>query len=136
VPLVWETSAQALTGYTLGILYLMTPLSTFMQALPALGEGVVALQKIDALGLSLVDHSHEDEQPDGLAALRKPGLLELSGVSHRYYDEKDDHSFVLGPIDLTLHPGELVFLIGVNGRWPPGLSAGRCNAVRPGVRQR
>ena len=115
MPLVWEVSAQALTGYTLGILYLMTPLSTFMQALPALGEGVVALQKIDALGLSLVDHSHEDEQPDGFAALSKSCFLELRGVSHRYYDEKDDHSFVLGPIDLTLHPGELVFLIGGNG---------------------
>jgi putative ATP-binding cassette transporter len=115
VPLVWETSAQALTGYTLGILYLMTPLSMLMQALPALGEGVVALQKIDALGLSLMDHPYEDEQPDGFAALSKPCFLELSGVSHRYYHEKDDHSFVLGPIDLTLNPGELVFLIGGNG---------------------
>jgi putative ATP-binding cassette transporter len=115
VPVVWETSAQALTGYTLGILYLMTPLSTLMQALPALGEGVVALQRIDALGLSLVDHPHEDEQPDGFAALRKPCILELSGVSHRYHYEKDDHSFVLGPLDLSLHPGELIFLIGGNG---------------------
>jgi putative pyoverdin transport system ATP-binding/permease protein len=115
VPLVWETSAQALTGYTLGILYLMTPLSTLMQALPALGEGVVALQKIDALGLSLVDHPHEDEQSDGFATLSKPCILELSGVSHRYHYEKDDHSFVLGPLDLSLHPGELIFLIGGNG---------------------
>jgi putative pyoverdin transport system ATP-binding/permease protein len=115
VPVVRETSPQAMTGYTLGLLYLMTPLSTLMQALPALGEGVVALQKIDALGLSLVDHLHKDEQPDGFAALSKPCILELSGVSHRYHHEKDDHSFVLGPIDLTLHPGELVFLIGGNG---------------------
>jgi putative ATP-binding cassette transporter len=115
VPVVWETSLHAMTGYTLGLLYLMTPLSTLMRALPVLGGGVVALQKIDALGLSLVDHLHEDKQPDSLAALRKPGLLELSDVSHRYYHERDDHSFVLGPIDLTLHPGELVFLIGGNG---------------------
>jgi putative pyoverdin transport system ATP-binding/permease protein len=115
VPGVRETSPQAMMGYTLGLLYLMTPLSTLMQALPALGEGIVALQKIDALGLSLVDHLHEDEQPNGFAALSKPGILELSGISHRYYHERDDHSFVLGPLDLTLHPGELVFLIGGNG---------------------
>jgi putative pyoverdin transport system ATP-binding/permease protein len=115
VPIVRETSPHALTGYTLGLLYLMTPLSTLMQTLPALGQGVVALQKIDALGLSLVDHLHEDEQPNGFATLSKPRLLELSGVSHRYHHEKDDHSFVLGPIDLTLYPGELVFLIGGNG---------------------
>lgn len=36
VPVIWETSPQALTGYTLGLLYLMTPLSTLMVALPTL----------------------------------------------------------------------------------------------------
>jgi putative pyoverdin transport system ATP-binding/permease protein len=115
VPVVWETPPQATTGYTLGLLYLITPLSTLMQALPALGEGVVALQKIDALRLSLVDQPHEDEQPNGFAALNRPRILELSGVAHRYYDERDDRRFVVGPIDLSLQPGELVFLIGGNG---------------------
>jgi putative ATP-binding cassette transporter len=41
--------------------------------------------------------------------------LELAGITHTYYRENDDRPFTLGPIDLRLAPGELVFLVGGNG---------------------
>ena len=41
--------------------------------------------------------------------------LELDGVTHTYYREGEDEHFTLGPINLTLKPGELVFLLGGNG---------------------
>jgi putative ATP-binding cassette transporter len=34
---------------------------------------------------------------------------------HSYHQEKGNSEFQLGPINLTLHPGELIFLIGGNG---------------------
>jgi len=34
---------------------------------------------------------------------------------HSYHREQDDSHFVLGPIDLSFHRGELVFLVGGNG---------------------
>jgi putative ATP-binding cassette transporter len=34
---------------------------------------------------------------------------------HNYPSEEKDEGFMLGPIDLTLRPGELVFFIGGNG---------------------
>jgi putative ATP-binding cassette transporter len=39
----------------------------------------------------------------------------LINVFHSYQHEKDDSHFVLGPINLRFHPGELVFLVGGNG---------------------
>jgi putative ATP-binding cassette transporter len=36
-------------------------------------------------------------------------------VTHSYRKETEDETFTLGPIDLALHPGECVFLIGGNG---------------------
>jgi putative ATP-binding cassette transporter len=36
-------------------------------------------------------------------------------VTHHYYREREDDHFMLGPIDLTFRPGELVFLVGGNG---------------------
>jgi putative ATP-binding cassette transporter len=36
-------------------------------------------------------------------------------VKHHYHREREDDNFMLGPIDLTLTPGELVFLVGGNG---------------------
>ncbi len=39
----------------------------------------------------------------------------MAGVTHAYRREGKPHGFVLGPIDLTLRPGEIVFIIGGNG---------------------
>jgi putative ATP-binding cassette transporter len=36
-------------------------------------------------------------------------------VTHSYHREQEESSFVLGPIDLSFRPGELIFLIGGNG---------------------
>jgi putative pyoverdin transport system ATP-binding/permease protein len=41
--------------------------------------------------------------------------VELLDVVHSYNHEKDDSHFVLGPIRLTIVPGELVFVVGGNG---------------------
>src|SRR5439155_21003893 len=41
--------------------------------------------------------------------------LELVVVTHSYRREQDDNHFILGPIDLTFEPGEMVFLVGGNG---------------------
>ena len=32
-------------------------------------------------------------------------------MRHHYHREKEDETFLLGPIDLTLRPGELVYLV-------------------------
>jgi putative ATP-binding cassette transporter len=41
--------------------------------------------------------------------------LELIGVTHSYRRDDEDGNFTLGPIDLALGRGELIFLIGGNG---------------------
>src|ERR1044072_6370585 len=39
----------------------------------------------------------------------------MRSVSHTYYREAENSRFTLGPIDLKLTPGELVFITGGNG---------------------
>jgi putative ATP-binding cassette transporter len=40
--------------------------------------------------------------------------LDLVGVTHAYHREREG-GFTLGPVDLSLHPGEVVILAGGNG---------------------
>jgi putative pyoverdin transport system ATP-binding/permease protein len=112
---VWSLDPTALTGYTITLLYLMTPLQVIMNSLPNLGRANVALQKVEKLGLELTTKGAEKEftsQPGLPADWRR---IELNGVTHTYRREGEKDDFTLGPIDLTLQPGELVFLTGGNG---------------------
>ena len=116
LPALYEITAPTITGYTLSILYMMTPVASILNALPDLGRASVALQKIKTLGLSLAAHTTEDEGSMPLPApVASWECLELLGVTYTYYREKEDRNFSLGPVHLTFHPGELVFLIGGNG---------------------
>ncbi|GIV96836.1 MAG: ABC transporter ATP-binding protein [Herpetosiphonaceae bacterium] len=115
IPQILDFNTQLLTGYTLALLYMMVPMSTLMNVMPTLGVAGASLRKIQSLGLSL-----ENDQTVSQAEARDESppfrsLLELVGVTHTYHREKENSSFTLGPIDLALRPGELVFIIGGNG---------------------
>jgi len=73
------------------------------------------MQKLERLGLTL----HEGDASEKITRQLKAGAswqsVELVGVTHTYNREGEPGGFVLGPIDLTLEPGELLFITGGNG---------------------
>jgi putative pyoverdin transport system ATP-binding/permease protein len=113
-----ELDAGVLTGYTLAILYMMAPLEGIMNALPTLGQAAVSIEKIDRLGLSLLESggdslvaasaSEPPEWPDW-------DRLRLVGVGHTYRSDAEERDFTLGPLDLTVPRGQLLFVAGGNG---------------------
>jgi putative ATP-binding cassette transporter len=110
-----EIDRATLTGYALATLYIQQPFGAIMDMIPVIGQGDLAVQKIEKLGLSL--SSEEDPAPRTAPAEaeRTFDVLELSKVTHTYHRENDEGGFTLGPIDMTLRRGELVFLVGGNG---------------------
>jgi putative ATP-binding cassette transporter len=114
IPAWKSTSTLVLAGYSLSLLYLMSPFQVVMAFVPMVGRAGVALQKLEKLGLSLAEKATEplaDELQTSAAWQR----LELRGVTHSYHREAEDDHFVLGQVDLTFSPGELVFVVGGNG---------------------
>ena len=110
-PGVRPLSDETTTGYTLAILYMLTPLDVVMNLLPTFGRAMVALGKIDDLGLSVLDPIEEDRPPRAGSWSQ----IRLADVKHTFYREDDDDAFTLGPISLALKPGELIFVVGGNG---------------------
>src|SRR5262245_49907016 len=86
-----------------------------MTWLPILGRARVALRAVEDLDLRLATRACE---PGDEAAGPSPAppfeQVELAGVTYAYRGGAED-SFVLGPVDLALRPGELVFVAGGNG---------------------
>lgn len=108
----WAGAAVAST-YALTILFLRTPLVSAVASLPALMSARVSLDKLDRLALA--DYRPGFEQPAGNpnGAWR---TLTLDSVSYRYPGQDDEErGFDVGPVQLTLTRGEVVFLVGGNG---------------------
>jgi putative ATP-binding cassette transporter len=133
------------SGYALIILYLRGSLLSALNGLPLWSEANVALQRIEALGFTLttasldqfsiecmrspshlarvvgqvgnLSHPQPDtQQKTDISSQPNPPAaapfqqIELRGVAYHYSD-----GFTLGPLDLVLQPGELVFVAGGNG---------------------
>jgi putative ATP-binding cassette transporter len=114
LPQLMAISPQMLSGYLLTFTYLMLPMDDLVNNLPLLSKASIALQKIELLGLSLASRSEISTVP---AAPDKSSWhrLDLKGVTHIYHRELENNSFILGPIELSFYPHELVFIVGGNG---------------------
>lgn len=106
-------SPQTISGYLLTFTYLMMPMDSIVDNLPLLSRAGIALQKIESLGLSLSSRAEASTVPPKLKYSWQ--CLELKSVTYPYQTDQEDSSFILGPVDLTLYPGELVFIVGGNG---------------------
>jgi putative ATP-binding cassette transporter len=115
MPALSPLSLAELMGYTLTVLYLQQPLQSLTELVPYLARADIAMKKVEDMGLSLQAAA---EPPTALASSNAPRTfrrLELVDVTHTYHRENDDSRFTLGPLRLSLEPGELLFLVGGNG---------------------
>ncbi|WP_031431788.1 multidrug ABC transporter permease/ATP-binding protein [Methylomicrobium agile] len=107
----WADHAVA-TTYSLTILFLRTSLTGLIAAIPSLIGGSVALDKLNSLQLPEYRPDFSD-LPRNLTSNWQ--ALTFQGVRYRYPETEGSNRFEVGPLDLTLKAGEIVFLIGGNG---------------------
>lgn len=114
LPTLRNLNSTMMIAYAISLLYLMTPLQIILNTLPQLSRANVALRNAEQLGFTLA--SQESENADEAALPTSTWkILELKSITHTYHREGESDDFVLGPIDLTFKPGELVFITGGNG---------------------
>ena len=106
---------NVMVGFVIMTLFIRGPVLSISANLPILMKGNIAWHNIESSGLSLnfhtIEHNKTLEIGESIAFKR----LELNEISFRYTDSAKDASFELGPINLTLNQGELIFIVGGNG---------------------
>ncbi len=115
IPVIYKIPSATLAAYTLTTIYLISPLEYIMSMMPTITKALVALNKVESLGLSLADELNELGLDYSIDSDQAWKCLELNNVAHTYYQEREESNFILGPINLKFHPGEIVFIVGGNG---------------------
>ncbi|NEQ95739.1 MAG: cyclic peptide export ABC transporter [Cyanothece sp. SIO2G6] len=114
IPQLIPTAQAILPAYILTFTYLMNPLRQVIQLLPNLVRANVSIQKVNQMGLTLAENA---ELSTVVRQVTAPDWqqLELRKIIHTYNNGDAGHCFTVGPLDLTLNRGELVFIVGGNG---------------------
>lgn len=115
LPGLVEIDIHVVQGFVLVILYMLMPMTALLSSLPTLTSAGVALRKVERLGLSLIDEEGSERPELTRAEADRWQVLELVGATHAYRHDGGEDEFQLGPLDLRIRPGELVFVIGGNG---------------------
>jgi putative pyoverdin transport system ATP-binding/permease protein len=113
LPHIITINSQTLSGYILTFTYLMLPMDNIVSKLPLVSKAGISLAKIESLGLSLSEKAEKFTAPPPVKFNWEK--LQFKNVTHTYRTDREDSDFILGPVDITLYPKELVFIVGGNG---------------------
>jgi putative pyoverdin transport system ATP-binding/permease protein len=132
-PVIAKLSTESLTGYVFAALFMMTPVWAVLGTLPTLARGRISLEKIRELGDSLSGaDSKGSVGQENVPALKPPLRIELEQVRFAYpVQAGEEHAFGVGPLDLHLSSGELLFITGGNGTGKSTLVKLLCGLYTP-----
>ncbi|MDU9390197.1 cyclic peptide export ABC transporter [Pseudomonas sp. zfem002] len=113
---LWPSSDKTvLGGFVLVMLYMKGPLERLVTSLPIISRAKIALGRIAELSWKFSSpepHLLVKDRPSSLGSMH---TLELRQARYDYPRVEGVESFHLGPIDLCIKQGDIVFIVGENG---------------------
>jgi putative ATP-binding cassette transporter len=133
-PWLGQFSLSLIISFAVTLLFAKTNMDHVLESAPQFARARVALANLEALGVfahrsslsvsKLRRLTAQEQVALSLEAGMHPGVrvphklrpgLRLQGVEYEYEGAPGEEGFKLGPIDLTIPAGELVFVTGGNG---------------------
>ncbi len=113
LPVLSQAYTDVIMKATAVVLFIVGPLSSLVGAIPIYTRARVAMDNITALDafLDTEEAASERNVEPAKTDFRGFGELSLTGVKFQYADD----GFTVGPFDLTVKAGEVVFFVGGNG---------------------
>ncbi|WP_316203117.1 MULTISPECIES: cyclic peptide export ABC transporter [unclassified Bradyrhizobium] len=110
---------HSMASYGIAVAFLMAPLQNSVQTIEALSDASLSLSRVKELGLLLGDRWERADSAAIGAGERAIDLheLELCDISFVYPPalSNEQLGFHVGPINLALQKGEVLFVVGGNG---------------------
>ncbi|WP_136475482.1 cyclic peptide export ABC transporter [Pseudomonas sp. DG56-2] len=113
---LWPSNDPAvISGFVLVLLYMKGPLESLIGNLPIISRAQIAFRHIADLAerfSSPEPHLLLNAEHSAPAALER---LELRNVQYSFPAVPGSDPFTLGPVNLSIAPGEILFIVGENG---------------------
>ena len=155
-PLFGQLSLKVVVGFTVTLLFVKTNIDHIQDSISRIFQAQVALGHLQSLGVFTAKSSMTvadlrlkttretvsralDSEVGQYAAGQKAlcRRIEFKGLEYKYEATSEDKGFSVGPIDLTVEAGDLLFITGGNGSGKTtfaklicGLYAPDCGEVR------
>jgi len=120
IPQYHTEHASTLIKITAVILFLLGPIEAILDVIPNLAvanngaQNIVALEKEIDQGISRQDNL-SSIATQSVAPLPFKHSIALKGLIYQYDNNNPAHAFKIGPANLTIRKGELLFITGGNG---------------------
>lgn len=113
VPQMSSTFSESITKTATAILFLIGPISGLVSSIPSLTSANAACENILQLE-SLLEETAEKQtiKPVSITEFKE---ISFENVVFTYHDRKSGKPFSIGPINLKIKSGEIVFVSGGNG---------------------
>ncbi|MBK3454743.1 cyclic peptide export ABC transporter [Pseudomonas sp. MF6754] len=112
----WPSSDPAvMSGFVLVLLYMKGPLENLIGNLPIISRAQIAFRRIADLSerfSSPEPHLLLDDADKTVPVMKH---LELRNVQYAFPTVEGSEPFKLGPVNLSIEPGEILFIVGENG---------------------
>lgn len=117
LPRLVPTYTTVITSISAAILFIIGPLSTLVSGIPAYAKANIAAGQIARVERELDRYSATglDEGAERLEPAATAPALHVRDVEFSYLDREGRRLFGVGPLNLTVEPGEILFIVGGNG---------------------
>jgi putative ATP-binding cassette transporter len=107
-------SGASLAKTTTALMFVVGACFGLVQTIPILLTANAAADRIELLEETLRRHIGVPAER-AIKVPKRFDVIEMQNIVFRYVDKFSDTTFQIGPLDFTLHSGELVFITGGNG---------------------
>ncbi len=104
----------SLTKTTTALMFIVGAFFGLVQSIPLMLSANAAADRIERVEAAL-QATVASTEPRDITMPKRFEKIEIRKIMFRYLDRFSDTTFQIGPLDLTLNAGELVFITGGNG---------------------
>ncbi len=105
----------ALSGFVLVLLYVKGPLDQLVGSFPLFARAHVSLKRVAELSREFASPEAHLLVSDARPISTLSGQIELVDVAYRFPAQAGKEPFELGPVNLSIEPGKILFVVGENG---------------------